>query len=187
MQNDYITLLLVNMAAGLVIFAHYVLLGMSRANQKGWVPAFGVVGLVAFCAGMHMTLTWPLPERAGWANMAFGELSVLFGATFLAGAFAVAYARHLIPVALYAMIAGIAAIILGIFIASEALTQQPTIAATGFILTGAAGVLLPVVALCGRGVFIRVTEAAVAAAAAVVWLVVGYGALWQHMINLSGS
>ncbi|MFW6065360.1 MAG: DUF981 family protein [Planctomycetota bacterium] len=187
MQNDYITLLLVNMAAGLFIFAHYVLLGMGRVNQKGYVPAFAAVGLVAFCAGLYMTLTWPISEPYSWANMAFGELSVLFGTTFLAGALTVAYSRYLLPVSLYAMFGGIAAIVLGAFIATEGLTNQPMLASTGFIFTAAAGALLPVVALCGRGVFVRVTESVVAAVAGVIWLIVGYGAFWQHMVNLTAS
>ena len=187
MQNDYITILLINMAAGLLIFAHYVLLGMGRANQKGWVPAFGAVGLVAFCVGLHMTLTWPIPGKYAWANVAYGEMSVLLGAAFLAGALAVAYARYLVPVSLYALFAGIAAIVLGVFIARNGLTNQPTVAAAGFLLTGAAGAFLPLVALLGRGVFVRVVEAIIAAAAAIIWLIVGYGAYWQHMVNLAGQ
>ncbi|MGC9454332.1 MAG: DUF981 family protein [Phycisphaerae bacterium] len=187
MHNDYVTLLLVNMAAGLFIFAHYVLLGMNRPNQKGWVPAFGVVGLVAFCAGLHMTLTWPIREPYSWANMAFGELSVLLGATFLAGAFAVAYGRYLLPVSLYAMFGGVAAIVLGVFIAGSGLTSQPVPASAGFIFTGAAGAMLPIVALCGRGVFVRMVEAVIAAAAGAIWLVLGYSAFWQHMVNLTAS
>jgi putative membrane protein len=185
MQNNYIAILLINMAAGLFIFAHYVLLGMGRTNQKGWVPAFGAVGLVAFCVGLHMTLTWPIPGKYAWANMAFGELSVLLGATFLAGALAIGYARYLLPVSLYALFAGVAAIVLGQFIATYGLTKQPMVAAAGFILTGAAGVFLPAVALLGRGTFVRIVEAVIAAAAGIIWLIIGYGAYWQHMGNLT--
>ena len=57
---DYITLMLINMAAGLVMLAFYVYLDLDRPNNQRWAPGFAMVGVVALITGLHMTFTWPL-------------------------------------------------------------------------------------------------------------------------------
>lgn len=77
---DYITLMLINMVAGLFILAHYVYQGLDGTHQKQWIPGFGMTGAIALTTGLHMIWTWPL---AGSFNIAFGETTVLFGILFI--------------------------------------------------------------------------------------------------------
>ncbi len=188
MFNDYLTLKLVNMTAGLLLLAGYFLWGMDHPGQRHWAAAFAMVGLVAFLTGLHMTWTWPLPKLAEanlqWANIAFGEMSVLLGVLFLGAALAVGLRWSLLPVGVYAFLAGATAILVGVRIAGLGLTNAPVLTAVGFGLTGLAGVLTPfVVSLRGRA--LRIVGALVLAAAAVVWAVTGYLGYWVHLERFS--
>jgi putative membrane protein len=37
---DYITLMLINLVAGLILLATYVYFGLDEPNQKRWIPGF---------------------------------------------------------------------------------------------------------------------------------------------------
>jgi len=181
---DYITVMLVNMVAGLTLLGLYFLVGLTRPTQKHWAAAMAMVGLVALATGLHMTLTWPMPRLAKvnlqWANIAFGEMSVLFGVLFLGAALAVAKGWSLIGVGVYAFFAGAAAIVVGLRVAQLGLTQRPELSAAGFILGGLGGVLAcPIVAL--RHKALRAIGAIVLFVAAAVWALVGYGSYWMHL------
>ena len=80
---DFVTLLLVNMSAGLFILALFILRGMTAGDQRPWAAGFAASGVIALVGGLVMAFTWPLP---GSYNAAFGELSALFGMTYLAAA-----------------------------------------------------------------------------------------------------
>ena len=54
---DYISLMLINMVAGLSILAYYVYSGIDSADQKRWVPGFGMTGAIALTTGLHMIFT----------------------------------------------------------------------------------------------------------------------------------
>jgi uncharacterized membrane protein len=53
----------------------------------GWALAFGVVGLIQFLTGLHMTLTWPIAFIAPWDDIYFGETCLAFGTLLLAASF----------------------------------------------------------------------------------------------------
>ncbi|KAB8330051.1 DUF981 family protein [Scytonema tolypothrichoides VB-61278] len=57
---NYITLMLINLVAGLVLLAGYVYFGLDHANQKRWIPGFGMTGAIALVTGLHMIFTWPV-------------------------------------------------------------------------------------------------------------------------------
>lgn len=63
----------------LVVWFGRRLYGARPIAFEGWALAFGVVGLVLFATGLHMTLTWPLAAIAPWDNIYFGEPSLAFG------------------------------------------------------------------------------------------------------------
>ena len=44
---NYLSLMLINLAAGLTLLAAYVYFGLNANNQKRWIPGFGVVGTLA--------------------------------------------------------------------------------------------------------------------------------------------
>ena len=185
---DYITVMLVNMVAGLFILGLYFLWGVGRPDLRHWAPAFAIVALVALATGLHMTLTWPAPRLAQvnlqWANIAFGEMSLMLGALFLGAAVAVARGWSLIPVAAYAFFAGVAAIVIGLRMYHLGLSASPLLSAAGFVLAGLGGVLAcPAVAFRRRP--LRLAAAVLLIAAAVIWAVVGYGAYWAHLKGFS--
>lgn len=175
---DYLTLMLINMAAGYAILACYVFRGLGSDHERAYAPAFAITGLVAFLTGLHMTWTWPLP---GAYNSAFGETSVMLGVLFLGAALAVATGWGLHALGVYAVFAGIAAIVLGVRIMDLGMTRSPRLSGIGFILSGAGGVLvLPVLAL-RKCRITRTAAAIVLLLAAIIWARAGYMAYWGHM------
>jgi putative membrane protein len=175
---DYVTLLLVNMVAGLVVLAVVVLKGLDPGECRPWAAASAMVGFVAVAGGLHMSLTWPLP---GSYNCAFGEMSVLFGVCFLGAALAIAKGWALTGVAVYAVFAGAAAVVVGAGIIKLGLTVQPGVAGVGFILTGLGGMLiLPALRLRKVAAF-RVLVAIILLAAAAIWALTGYVSYPKHL------
>lgn len=175
---DYLAMLLVNMVAGLVLLACYGARGMAAESQRGWTAGFAATGLLALVGGLHICFSWPLP---GAYNVAFGEPAALFGVTFLALAWATWHGAGLMGVGIYAAIAGAGAIVVGCRIIGLQMTAQPLMSGAGFILTGLAGVLLPVAVALKSKPAVRAAFATVAILAALIWALTGYGAIWMHM------
>lgn len=176
---DYITLMLINMVAGLVLLADFVYRGLDGANLKRWIPGFGLVGAIALITGLHMTLTWPVP---GSFNISFGETTVLFGGLYVAAAIAIAQGWDLFPLTVYACFAGLTSIVVGARMINLGQTQQPLVAGLGFILTGLGGVLAAPTLVYLRGnKNWRTLGAVVLLVAALVWAIIGYRAYWGHM------
>jgi hypothetical protein len=101
---DYVTLMLINLAAGLALLAGYVYFGIGSSNQRRWIPGLGVVGAIALVTGLHMTLTWPIP---GSFNIAFGEKTVLFGILFVGTSLTLAMGWELFTLGIYGFFAGL--------------------------------------------------------------------------------
>jgi putative membrane protein len=114
-------LMLINMVAGLFILAYYVYSGLDGADQKRWIPGFGMTGAIALTTGLHMIFTWPVP---GSFNIAFGEMSVLFGIVFIGASVALAQNWELVTVTIYAFFAGVAAILVGLRIITLRVTAS---------------------------------------------------------------
>jgi putative membrane protein len=149
---DYVTLMLINMTAGYFLLSCFVWWGLDSQDKIHWTPAFAIVGLVATVCGFVMTFTWPLPKPY---SMAFGEMSVLLGVLFLGAALALARGWNLQPLTIYAIVAGVAAIVLGVGIFKLGLTATPVLTGIGFVLSGLAGVLSPIVVWKSRQIELR--------------------------------
>lgn len=176
---NYITLMLINMVAGLVLLAAFVYQGLDGVNPKKWVPGFGITGAIALVTGIHMTLTWPVN---GSFNITYGETTILFGALFLATSIALAVGWDLLTIAIYAFFAGTTAILLGIRIINLDQTRRPLISGLGFILTGLGGVLAaPTWVYLKTNRIWRLLGTAVLLAAALVWAFTGYLTYWGHL------
>jgi putative membrane protein len=175
---DYLTLMLVNLVAGLVLLALYVYLGLGEGDQKRWAPGFAMTGLVALITGLHMSFNWPLPSSY---NIPFGEMSTLFGILFLGAALAQALSWELVTVAVYGFFAGLAAVVVGVAFISRGMSEAPLLAGLGFILTGLGGILALPVWFLRHSRTIRLIGALVLLAAAAIWAITGYGAYWQHL------
>jgi putative membrane protein len=181
---DYLTLLLANMSAGLIVLALFFLRGYGTEKEKPWSAALGVVGLVAVIGGLHMALGWPI-TGAKWANVAYGESTVLLGAAFLGAALAVGRGWSLVPVTIYAAVAGGFAIMMGVYIAVMGLSNAPAMTAAGFILTGLAGPFSLCAVLVKSCRWPRIITAVLLLAAAALWLFTTGGSYWMHLQILS--
>lgn len=175
---DYITLMLINMVAGLFLLAHYVYQGIDSADQRRWIPGFGMTGGIALATGLHMIWTWPV---IGSFNIAFGETTVLFGILFIATSVALAQGWELLTVAIYAFFAGLTSVVIGLRIMNLGLTQQPFLSGIGFILTGLSGILAAPTLYLKTNRTWRLVGAVVLVVAALIWAFIGYLAYWNHL------
>jgi putative membrane protein len=180
MMIDYLTLMLVNMAAGLFLLGCFVWRDLDSPENAGqWAPAFAICGLVAAIGGFAITFTWPLPKPY---SSAFGEMSVLLGVLFLGLALALAKGWELLPLAIYAFFAGAAAMVLGVRILDLGLTAKPPLSAAGFILCGLCGIFSPLVVWQSDKTGLRVIGSLVLFAASAIWALTGFLAYWMHML-----
>jgi len=187
--NDYIPLLLMNMAAGLMILGGWLFSLPGRGDRRHWAPPFGAVGLVATVTGGCMTLTWPvrgLMEAGGttmsmvFANIAFGEPTFLLGVAFLAAAVAIGKGWPVWPVAVYGAMAGLVGIVLGARIWQAGLTQAPIPSALGFLATGLTAVLtLP--SLTFAWPILRRLTAGLAVLTGLYWTFLALMSYWMHV------
>ena len=79
---DYLTIMLVNMAAGLAILALFVLKYLN-GDRKKLAPGFLVAASWPLVTGLHEIFTWPIVSSY---NIPFGEMSVLYGVLMLGAA-----------------------------------------------------------------------------------------------------
>jgi len=190
---DYLTLMLVNMAAGLLVLAWFFLRVFGGPNEKSWASAFAMTGLVALVGGFYMTLTWPITQffdghgeyNMRWANAAYGETSVLLGILFLGAALSVSRGWSLLPVTIYAFLAGAVAVYLGVCIYLLNLSKEPPLTAVGFVLTGLAGPLSLAIVLAPARKLLRWLTAACLVGACAIWLLTACLGYWGHLGMLS--
>jgi putative membrane protein len=175
---DYVTLMLINMAAGLCVLAFFVATAVHKDDCRCWSPAFAITGLIASITGFAMTFTWPLPYPY---NIAYGELSIMFGLLYLAAALSLAKSLNLMPISIYAVLAGAAAILVGLRFIDLGLSTAPIFSGIGFILTGSIGVLMPLLLHLKKVKAIRLLGAILPLAAAFIWGCTGYIAYWHHL------
>ncbi|MFV0426424.1 MAG: DUF981 family protein [Beutenbergiaceae bacterium] len=64
-----------------------VLLRRERVHPRGWAIGLGISGAIAYSAGLHLTLTWPLAPQYAADNISFGEPTLVVGAIGLGLAF----------------------------------------------------------------------------------------------------
>jgi putative membrane protein len=176
---DYITLMLINMVAGLVLLAGFVYQGAVHSNAKQWIPGFGVAGAIALVTGLHMTFTWPI---GGSYNIAFGETSILFGILFVGTSIALAMGWDLLSLGIYAFFAGLAAVVIGVRLINLELTKLPLLSGLGFILTGLGGLAAtPTLLYFKLNRTWRILGTVILLAAAFIWAFTGYFAYWNHL------
>ncbi len=184
---NYLAAMLVNMAAGLLLAAIFVVWGLGRPTTRHFAPALGMVGLVALALGLHMAVTWPLKGPATWANTAYGELSVLFGAVYLGGAWSLSVGRAIKWISLYAAFAGAASIAVGLRIWQRWRTLPPPVSTFGFVATGLGAILLAVAVFGQKIRALRFVAAVVLFAAAGLWTFTGMLAFMGHIERLAAA
>ena len=175
---DYVTLMLINMAGGLVILSFFLCKGLDCERNEHWAPAFATAGLVATICGFAMSFTWPLPKPY---NIIYGEMSVLFGVLFLAASWAIAKGWSLLPVSIYAFFAGAMAVLMGARIIDLSMTNWPGVSGAGFILTGLGGIFAGFTIWHKKEKIFRMIGALVLLAAAAIWAWMSCMAYWFHV------
>ncbi len=179
---NYISLMLINLVAGHFLLAYYIYDGLDNIRQKRWIPGFGMTGAVALVTGLHMIWTWPI---RGSFNVAFGEMSVLFGIVFMGAAFALAADWDLITVTIYAFFAGLASIVVGVRIINLDMTRRPLMSGIGFIISGLGGVLATPSLYLRNSSTLRIVGAVAIAIAGLIWAITGYMSYWGHLESYS--
>jgi putative membrane protein len=180
---DFLTLVMVNLIAGTILLAYYLWKGLDETDQRPYAAAFFITGLLGIITGLQLEFNWPLP---GAYNIAFGDTTTLFGFVFLGTALALWQGWSLIPVSIYAFFAGIEGVLVGFVIISQNLTQEPLLAAAGFILAGLGGLgAFPFYTWFRDNKTVRWIGIAVLVLAAVLWAVTFYGALLGHMASFA--
>ncbi len=194
MYIDYIPLMLANMAGGLAVLAFYLFFGSDKPDGKAWSPAFAAVGIVALATGLHMSLTWPIPDLSKvapdrlnlqFANVAFGQMSVLFGALFLANGLALAKGWSLWPLSIFAFVVGLTALLICVRIWDLGLTHNPTLTGIGFLLTGLGGISAGLFLWLRRFFIVRALAAAVTMVASGIWAYMALNSYWAHLLRFS--
>ncbi|MBD2095751.1 DUF981 domain-containing protein [Trichocoleus sp. FACHB-591] len=179
---DYITLMLINLAAGLALLAAYVYFGLGESNQRRWIPGFGVVGAIALATGLHMTLTWPV---IGSFNIAFGETTVLFGILFAGTSLTLAMGLDLLTLGVYGFFAGLVSLIIGFRIINLGAIPISLLAGIGFILVGLGGVFSAPTLYFQKNRLLRSVGAIVFIAATLIFTFIGLSSYWAHLANFS--
>lgn len=179
---DYVTLMLINLAAGLTLLAGYVYWGLGSSNQRCWIPGFGVVGVIALATGLHMTFTWPIP---GSFNIAFGETTVLFGMLFVATSSTLAMGWELMTLGVYGFFAGLVSLLIGLRFINLELTPIAVPAGIGFILVGLGGMCSALTLSLKENRFLRMVGAIVLVVTALIFGFIGLSSYWTHLANFS--
>jgi putative membrane protein len=179
---DFLTLLLVNMVAGLVLLAFYLYKGIVESNQKKWIPGFLITGFIALINGLWIIWHWPLP---GSFNIAYGEMSVLFGTLFLGFAISIMKEWEIFSVTIYAIFAGLASITIGFRIINLHMTNEPMLAGIGFILSGLVAVLSYPTVIFKNIKALRLIVMVIILITAGIWAMTAYPAYWKHLADFS--
>ena len=124
--------------------------------------------------------------NAAFANVCFGEPSVLFGAILLASALSVGRRWPMHGVALLGLVGGLVMIVIGVRIYNASLLPSGSdVACAGFVLTGFLGILaLPTVANPTK--VLRTFTAILTLLAALLWGGMGLFAYWAHVAGAAG-
>lgn len=179
---DYISLMLINLTAGLALLAVYVYFGLGGSNQRRWIPGFGVVGAIALVTGLHMTFTWPVP---GSFNIAYGETSVLFGILFVGTSLTLAMGWELLTLGIYGFFAGLVSLLIGFRIINLGITELPLLAGSGFILVGLGGIFAAATLSLKSTRLLQTIGAIVLTVAALIFAYIGLTAYWAHLAHFS--
>lgn len=179
---DYVGVMLVNLAAGLAILAHYLYKNPAPRERRSWAAGFFAVGLLGFVTSFAMTVSWPLP---GGYNVAFGEPGLFLSTAFLGAAVTLTFEWEPLIPALYGMFGAILAIVVGVRLLTLHLTQSPTVAAVGYLSAGIGGILTAAAINWREVRWLAVLTAVILGISAVVWAITGFMSDWGHIVDFA--
>jgi putative membrane protein len=179
---DFAGVMLVGMAAGFVILAHYLYRNPAPEERAPWAAGFFAAGIVGLATSIPMIVMWPLP---GSYNVAFGEPALFLAAAFLGAGITLAMRWEPLIPALYGFFGGIMAVVIGLRIMNLHMTQSPAMAGIGFLAAGLGGMMTLPAINWRKERWLAITAAVLLGIAAVVFLVTGYMAFWSHLSDFA--
>lgn len=179
---DYTGIMLVGIASGFVILADYLFRFPEAETRRPWAAGFFAAGLVGLVTSVPMILTWPLPSSY---NIAFGEAALFLSVAFLAAGVTLALSWEPLIPAIFGAFGGVMAVVIGLRLWDLGMTKEPALTGIGYIAAGMGGILtLPAIQF-RRQRWVAVVAALLLIVAAVVFLVIGYGAYWSHLSDFA--
>lgn len=135
----------------------------------GFAVAGAAAGFYLFVSGVAISFMWPFTLANGVYNILFGGIASLGGLVLLAGSIALYMNANLKPIAYFAAVAGIYAVIDAYAILSHNLTSEPVLSALAYLAFAApAFISVPMVHLGGKRW--RLVFAVLAFLFAIAWL-----------------
>lgn len=182
MFRDFVAVMLVNLAAGLALLAHYIYVNPEKGTRKSWAAGFFAAGFLGLLTSFAMVVMWPLP---GSYNVAFGEPALFLSVAFLAAAVTLTFEWEPLVPAIYGAFGGVMAIIVGLRLDNLHMTKSPVLAMVGYVAAGLGGILVLPALKWRRARGIAMVTAVILGIAAIIWAITGYEAIWGHVADFS--
>ncbi len=179
---NYITLMLVNLAAGLFQAGYFIHLQPQTEKKKSFVAGFFITGLIAVITGSMITFAWPIP---GNYNIAFGEPYILFGLVFLGTALCLLNEWGMHSMNVFTFISGVIAIVIGARILNLGMTLFPPIAATGYFTAGGGAIFASLFNCRESNKTIKQLSVFLLLTSALIWMFVACMGYWGHLEEYS--
>jgi uncharacterized membrane protein len=123
----------------------------ARGMRIGFAVAGAAAGFYLFVSGVAISFMWPFTLANGVYNILFGGIASLGGLVLLAGSVALYINVDLKPIAYFAAVTGIYAIIDAYAMIANNLTSEPIISALAYLAFAAPAIIsVPVVHLGGK-------------------------------------
>lgn len=175
---DYLCIMLVSIASGLVVLALYLHRRPLAAERPEWAMGFAAPGFLALVTGLPMVVVWPLP---GSYNIAFGEPALFYGVVFLAASHSVARRSDPILPGVIGLFGSATAILIGLRLWDLGLTDIPWLAALAYVAAGLGGLLALPALLRPGALWLSRGASVFLVLGAGVLAVTGGAAYWQHL------
>jgi putative membrane protein len=182
MFTDYLAVMLVGLASGFVILAHYLYRNPEAGERQAWAAGFFAAGLLGLLTSVPMIVLWPLP---GAYNIAFGEPALYLSVAFIGAGITLAVRWDPLIPAIYGFFGGLLAVVVGIRIANLGMTSEPALTAIGYISAGLGGMLTLPAINWRNARAIAIAAAVLLGVAAAVFLFIGYMGYWGHLAEFS--
>jgi uncharacterized membrane protein len=123
----------------------------ARGTRVGFAVALAAAGFYLFASGAAISFMWPFTLANGVYNILFGGIASLGGLVLMAGSVALYLNVNLKPVAYFAAVAGIYAIIDAYAMIANSLTSEPMVSALAYLAFAAPAIIsVPLTHLGGK-------------------------------------
>ncbi|MGC8516809.1 MAG: DUF981 family protein [Candidatus Acidifodinimicrobium sp.] len=175
---DYLTIMLIDLAAGLFILTLFLWKLSKPKEYSRYTVGFFITGFLGLITALPMVLTWPLP---GSYNIAFGEPMLFFSIILLAIGFAIEKRWAFDSIVIFGVLGSIMSIVIGAQIYNLGMTDAPLFAMVGFVMTGLGGLFAAPLLYYPKNKGLLILASVLFILAALLWLYIGYSAYIAHL------